>query len=412
VTHEKREKGNPLLTSIVISPQADCTGDLSANITKLGHVRVLRSFQRYPSAEEMGHFLQTSCPAIVFLGAEDTPRALELALAIDRTGTGAQVVVVSSNCDPQFLVASMQVGIREFLSLPIDLDRLNETVGRIADVLERKPLAFRSTDAVFSFLPAKAGDGASTVALNVASAIARSCPGKTLLADFDLTQGMISFLLKISNSHSVIDALGVADHLDETLWRNLVMERDNLDILCSGRFDPTSAADLSLADQVLTFAKRSYSTICLDLSGAMEPFSMPLLGQSREIFLISTSDVASLHFARSKAQFLRESGFADRASVILNRSGMSSAFSIDELEKVLGLRIRFVFQNDPRRIGNAMSSGTSVDAKSVLGRQFETFAKSIAGIETNDAPTNRKRRFIEYFAIVPTAHPDQRAKRR
>lgn len=393
-----------MLTSIVISPKADHTGELSAALSELGHVRVLRSFRQYPSEDELARFLQVACPAIVFLGTEDSRRALGLALAIDRAGTGAQVVALSAACDPQVLVESMQVGIREVLTLPLDADRVNEAVCRITEVLERKPLAFRSTDAVFSFLPAKPGDGASTVALNVTSAIARRSQGKTLLADFDLNLGMVSFLLKITNGRSVLDAVSVADRMDDTLWDNLVLKRDSMDVLCSGRLEPRSEVDLSPVEKLLHFARRSYSTICVDLSGNMEPFSMALLSQSREIFLVCTSDIASLHFARSKAQFLRDAGFEDRASVVINRSERLSQFSTEELEKLLGLRVRFSLQNDPRRVSTAMREGTSVDPKSVLGRQFEDFAKRIVDLDTVSAPATRKRRFIEYFAIVPSVY--------
>jgi pilus assembly protein CpaE len=321
-------------------------------------------------------------------------------------------VVLGTVCDLQFLVASMQAGIREFLSLPLDPDRVPEAVSRIAEILERKPLAFRSTDAVFSFLPAKPGDGASTVAVNVSSAISRCSPGKILLADFDLNVGAISFLLKITNGRSVLDALSVADRMDDVLWDNLVLKRDSMDVLCSGRLEPSTEIDLSLAEKILHFARRLYGTICIDLSGNMEQFSMSLLSQSREIFLVCTSDIASLHFARSKAQFLRDSGFADRASVVINRSEMRSSFSTAEVEKLLGLRIRFSFQNDPRRVSDAMHEGTAVSPKSGLGRQFDTFAKSLIDVEKRSTPATRKRRFIEYFAIHPTTQPAGKEKGR
>ena len=401
-----------MLTSIVISPQADRTGELSAALSEFGLVRILRTYRQYPSDDELGRFLQIAGPAIVFLGTEDRERALRLALAIDRAGTGAQVVVLGNTCQPDVLVESMQAGVREFLSMPLDPERLTEAVWRIAEVLERKPLAFKSTDAVFSFLPAKPGDGASTVALNVCSSIARQSPGKTLLADFDLNLGMVSFLLKITNGRSVIDALGIADRMEDVVWDNLVLKRDGMDVLCSGRLEPSNEIDLSAADKVLHFARRSYSSICLDLSGSMEPFSLGLLGQSREIFLVCTSDIPSLHFAQAKAQFLRESGFADRTSLVINRSENLNQFSIGELEKLLGLRVRFSLQNDPRRVSNAMLAGTSVDPKSVLGRQFETLAKSIVDHESATVPAKRKRRFIEYFAIVPPVYAAVGGKRR
>jgi pilus assembly protein CpaE len=401
--HEARsyKKGNLLLTSIVVSPRTDRSGDLSAALTELGHLRVLRTFDRYPSEEELERYIRLAGPAIVFIAIEDIDSTLRLAGSVDRAGTGAQVVVVGNACDPQVLMESMQAGIREVLTLPLNRVRLTETVARITEILERKPLTFKSTDAVFSFLPAKPGDGASTVTLNVASAIARHSHGKTLLADFDLNLGMVSFLLKITNGHSVLDALNLVERMDDATWRNLVIPRENLDVLCSGRLEPKNEVDLSPAEQVLHFARRVYDIICLDLSGNMEPFSLGLLDQSKEIFVVCTSDLASLHFARAKARFLRDSGYGGRSSLVINRSELVNPFSISELEKLVGLPVRYSLANNPRSVSEAMRAGTHVNLKCNLGRQFETLAQNIVGVEGDSAQATRKRRFIEYFAIVP-----------
>jgi Flp pilus assembly CpaE family ATPase len=206
----------------------------------------------------------------------------------------------------------------------------------------------------------------------------------------------------MTNGSSVLDALGVADRLDAAIWDNLIVKRDRMEVLSSGRLEPRDQVDLSQVEKILHFARRSYSIICLDLSGNMEPFSMGLLGQSKEIFLVCTSDVPSLHLARAKANFLRDAGFGSNTSVVINRSETRNLFTVGEIEKLLGLRVRFTLQNDPRGVSNAMHAGTAVDPKSGLGRQLGAFADNILGAETSPPPAAPKRRFIEYFAIVPS----------
>ena len=149
----------------------------------------------------------------------------------------------------------------------------------------------------------------------------------------------------------MLDAIAFAENLDQAVWENLVVKRDGLDILCSGRLDP--GVTLGPPERILLhFARRSYQSICLDLSGNMEPYSIELMRQSKEIFVVCTSDIPSLHFARSKADFLRQAGLEDRASVLLNRAEKRSTFSIQDVEKLLGLRVRFSFMNDPKRVSS------------------------------------------------------------
>lgn len=226
---------------------------------------------------------------------------------------------------------------------------------------------------------------------------------------------MVSFLLKITHGHSVLDAVRLADRLDEDVWNGLITKREELDVLCSGRLTPGNSLDPSKVEDVLHFAKRFYSTICLDFSGNMEPYCIKLLHQSKEIFVVCTSDVPSLHFARAKIQFLREAGLEERVSVLLNRSDRRNLFSTRDSEKLLGMPVRFVFSNDARRVSHAMRAGASIEPKCELGRQFETFAKSLTGeaLESRAAaPEAQRKRFIEYFAVVPSTYHVDSVKRR
>jgi pilus assembly protein CpaE len=305
----------------------------------------------------------------------------------------------------------MRAGTREVLSLPLNPERLAQAIRRVAEILERKPLSFKSTDEVFSFLPAKPGGGASTLALNVASALARRPGCRTLLADFDLNCGMISFLLKITAGHSIIDAVEASTNLEEMIWKNLVEKRDNLHVLPSGRLNPDNTIDPEAAIDVITFARRCYDAICIDLSGNMEPYSIELLRQSKKIFLVCAAEMPSLHLARAKTQFLRSIGLHERVSVLLNRADRSSAFSIQEVEEMLGAPVRFAFMNDPRRVSSALKEGTCVNRKSDLGHQFELFSTSVIAPTDGSKPATEarnKRRFVEYFSIVPAKYYTER----
>jgi pilus assembly protein CpaE len=400
------------MTGIIIGPHV--AEHLSAQL--LAHVRIGRTFPEYPAEADLTRYLKLTGPSLVFLSTEDARRAIALAQVVDRSGIGTQTVAVGQPCDPQILLDIMRAGIREFIPVPVESRRLTEALATVSEVLSRKPLAFHATDSVYSFLPAKPGDGTSTVVLNTGCWLARRPNHRTLIADFDLNLGMVSFLLKITHGHSVLDAVRLADRLDEDVWNGLITKREELDVLCSGRLSPGNTLDSSRVEDVLHFAKRFYSTICLDFSGNMEPYCIKLLHQSKEIFVVCTADVPSLHFARAKIQFLREAGLEERLSVLLNRSERRNLFSTKDAEKLLGIPVRFTFTSDARRVSSAMRAGTCIDPKCELGRQFEVFAKSLTGepqdLASGATPEAHKKRFIEYFAVVPSTYHVDSVKRR
>jgi hypothetical protein len=88
---------------------------------------------------------------------------------------------------------------------------------------------------------------------------------------------------------------------------------------------------------------------------------------------------------------------------VINRSEHVNPFSISELEKLVGLPVRFSLPSNPRCVSEAMVAGTHVNWKSNLGRQFEALAQTIVGPEGDSIEAPRKRRFIDYFALIPSA---------
>ena len=71
----------------------------------------------------------------------------------------------------------MRLGMREFLTLPFGRQTYYEMIARLQEALDKNAPEIAFTDLVFSFLPAKAGVGTSTVALNASAAVSRHPDG-------------------------------------------------------------------------------------------------------------------------------------------------------------------------------------------------------------------------------------------
>jgi Flp pilus assembly CpaE family ATPase len=112
-----------------------------------------------------------------------------------------------------------------------------ETVESVKKLLHQRPTVHESTNQIFSFLPSKAGVGASTIAVNVSAALARRPNTRVLLSDFDLSSGMLRFMLKLTNEFSVPDAISRVGDMDENLWPQLVTAVSGMDVLHTGRIN-------------------------------------------------------------------------------------------------------------------------------------------------------------------------------
>jgi pilus assembly protein CpaE len=211
-----------------------------------------------------------------------------------------------------------------------------------------------------------------------------------LLADLDLNSGMVGFMLRLTDStYSIVDAAENALDLDENLWPKIVSSKDDLDILPVGRLSPGFRIEATQIRSILDYARRHYSAICVDLSGMMERYSVEILHEAKTVYLVTTSELPSLHLAREKLAFLRSQDLDGRVSILLNRSQKKGQISLEEIEKLFGMPVSMTFPNDYVGVHKALTEGREVNASSALGGCFRKLAESMANKKAA-APTAKR----------------------
>ena len=390
-----------MLRAIIISPDELLSEELQDVISEVSGIGVVRWLDRYPNSVELGRTLRAHSPQVIFLGLQDMDAAFETANLIESAISGMQVVTFGSNTDPQALIALMRVGIREYLSAPFGAAELSDAVTRVKENLERKPLRPFESEYIYSFLPSKPGVGTSTTAMNSAWACSRLPNTKTLLIDLDLNSGMQRFMLKLDNEYSIVDAAENAFKLDETLWPQLVTTIGHMDVLHSGRLNPGYRIEGPQVRSIVDFARRNYQTVCVDLSGNMEKYSIEIMQESRRVFLVTTPEIASLHLARERYHYLRQLDLGDRIQLILNRSQKRAPISVKQIEDLLGLPVVATIPNDYQGVSRALTAGKPADSKSELGHEFHRLASQMMDRQPVKAAAKSGKSITDYLSILP-----------
>ena len=385
-----------MFRSIVISPNEKVREHLISALQASGCVNISRSMDQYPTAIDLLRAMRAHAAELLFLDFGSIEKALEIVALLENEASQVQIVAFHEMIDPHVIQHSMRAGLREFLARPFELPVVMEALGRVKTLLERRPVAYAASNQIFSFLPSKAGSGASTISLNTSAALARRRDTKVLLADFDLNSGMMRFMLKLDNQNSVMDAVERSDEMDDQLWPQMVTTVGGMDVLHAGGVRPNLRIEPTQIRNLVAFARRNYKVLCFDHSGNLEKYSIELMQESKRILLVCTPEIPSLHLAREKLTFLRECDLADRVSIILNRVHKKALFSKEQVEEMLGQRVARTFPNDYQGINQAVADGTVVAQGSPMGKGTEEFADSL--LQTV-APKNggEKHKFMEQF---------------
>jgi len=386
-----------VLRSIIICPDQELSSQLEEALAAVGEATVYRTLSQYPSVPDLVRTLRAHAPDLIFLSFEGVEQAEAVIKFLETEAEDAQIIGIHRAVDPAVLRTMMRQGVREFVGFPFDHRSLAESLRHCAALLERKPATYEITNQIFSFLPSKAGAGTSTLALNVACALARDPSGKVVLSDFDLNSGMMRFLLKLHNGYSVLDAVEHSSAMDENLWPQLVTSIGNLDVLHAGPINPSLRIEPTQIRNLIQFMRRNYRAMCFDLSGNLERYSVEIMQESKRVLLACTPEIPSLHLAREKMQYLRGLDLEGRVGIVLNRLSKKPLFTKEQVAEIVGVPVIDTVPNDYDGVNNATASGTFVDEKSDLGKHYTRIATKL--IEAHAPQSKGKRKFLEHFAL-------------
>jgi len=361
---------------------------LAANIVLIGSTdRQLEESLRQcgmtaPSApgSELAALAQPSVrqPDVVVLDVRDQghlPTSLPL---LKRQHPTTGVVLVTSGMDPALLLEAMRSGVTEVVT--------NTTVedlkASIARVMALRPASATSGEA-FAFLGAKGGVGTTTVAVNVATALAKLEPGSTLLIDLHAANGDAAVYLGAEPRFSIVDAMENVHRLDESFFRTLVVKtKSGVDLLASSDRVMVSPVDVRRIRTILEFAERHYRYIVLDVPRS-DTAVLDALESVRRIVVVANQELSTVRNASRISAALRQRYGKDRLMVVLSRVDRLADIGQEDVERAVGCPVRFAFPSDYRRALQALNKGMpiTVENHNELAGSFMDFARAIAGIE-------------------------------
>jgi pilus assembly protein CpaE len=235
---------------------------------------------------------------------------------------------------------------------------------------------------VVLFSSAKPGSGASMLAAQSAFALRRATGGNILLADLDLMGGCLAFYLKLAPNGSLLDAV---EEDGAFALPSLAANAGGLHLLAAPAEPETGFVEPPRLHLFLEQARQLYDWVVLDAPSIFHRLSLLALSESDRAFLVSTSELASLHLARRAAALLAQLGFGkERYQVLINRVDRRDGLKESDLAKIVSCPVNGSFPKDFISLDRAITMGEPLDESSELGRTVADFAARLAGVAAGD----------------------------
>lgn len=368
------------LNAILIAPNRELAELFLSTVPKVRGFQILGDLRSYPTQQTLDIRLKQLQPEVALVDlATNFDEAGQLIRYLSSVKPAVHVIGLHTHNDSEAILRSVRQGACEFLYAPFDVSIQSESVARLRKL--RQPEAGMESDSgkIVLFSSAKPGSGASTLATQTAFALKRATGRRVLLADFDLTGGSIGFFLKLSQRSSLIDVLNVRD-LDIDGWSNLTTSCGGVDILTAPESPYLQALDPNRIQETIQFARSLYDWVVLDLPPIFHRLSMLALSEAERAFLVSTSELPSLHLTRKAIGMLTQLGFGkDRFQVVVNRVNKRDGLGGTDWGKLFDCPVYASFPNDYFSLHRVITLGRPLANDCELGKAIESLAQKIAG---------------------------------
>lgn len=310
---------------------------------------------------------------------------------IKASAASPAVVALHTATDPETILSIVRAGASEYLYPPIEVN-LRKALESISEMKERQQVRGTARARSFAFLSAKGGCGATTVLCHVAADLARLTNQQVLLADVDLHNGLVGFMMKTKSDYSILDAAKNLYRLDLSFWKALVSNGlPGLEIMAApSSFTAKDGPTPDEIRQIIRFAKTNYDWTLTDLGRGLNRTSLEAIEELDECFLVTTLDVGALHQCKSVIRTLLSNGYAsNRLHLLLNRMPKNPEVTVDEIESMLGVPVYHVIPNDYSALYESSVEGSLLPPTAKLAQNLSGLAAKIGGVE--EAPKKTRR---------------------
>ncbi|MHC4234042.1 MAG: AAA family ATPase [Planctomycetota bacterium] len=264
---------------------------------------------------------------------------------------------ISESSDGQLILSAMRLGIREFLTKPIDQELLAAALEKVT----QRRLETETTGRLITVLGSAGGVGATSIATNLAVELRALADGDVALVDLDFRFGQVATMLDLEATYTIADLCDTPEQLEpQMIERVLVQHRSGVRVLARPvAFAQAENITAAHCAGVLTGLTGLHEYVVVDGPSRFDVGAKAVLDLADDILLVMNLLVPCVRNVSRMIEGMREVGFnLERLKLICNRAGRDAGnLSLDDVRKILGLEIYAVLPDDWATVSNAINLG-------------------------------------------------------
>ena len=287
--------------------------------------------------------------------------------------SGTRVVVIGRINDVTLYRELVRRGIRDYVIAPVTAIDMVRSICNLFAAPEAKAVG-----RIIAVVGAKGGVGASTIAHNIAWAIARDLAMDSVVADLDLAFGTAGLDYNQDPPQGIADAVFSPDRVDTAFMDRLLSKcTDHLSLLAApATLDRVYDFGEEAFDAIFDTLRSTMPCIVLDVPHQWSGWTKRALLSADDILIVAAPDLANLRNTKNIFDLLRGARPNDRAPLYcLNQVGVPKRPEINasEFAKAIETQPIVTIPFDPQMFGAAANNGQMIAEISATHRTTEMF---------------------------------------
>lgn len=387
---------------VLVDPSEESRGALQQLLGTVGSLWIAEVFTTYQGVAAK---IAEIAPDLCLVTLDSNPaQALELIGNLSQLSPDGVVLPASKSCDGALMLKVIRSGAREFLTLPTEASELLEIVMRLFRSRDDSPVSAVRGPQLITVTGASGGVGCTTLAVNLATSLAASREGETILLDFDLMFGSVDACLDIIPDNTVYNVVQNFDRLDLTLLkRSMTRHGSGLYVLPR----PVALEDAAKVDpetlrRLLGLLKAAFPSLVIDTSKGLQSSDFVAFEMADVILMVIVLDLTCLrNTARLLNLFKQFDGMSERVKLVVNRDGAAeSEISLKKAEETLRMPISWQIPVAAKAFQNARIRGVPLSEVASGSRSHQSILEIARGIRpasASDSEKPRKGLFAAFF---------------
>jgi len=314
-------------------------------------------------------------PELTLLVLSPDPESAMGVLDPIRPGDWGHVVAVGPADNGRLILHAIRRGVFDYVDETDIETELEDTLIKLKERQEGSQPKGR----IIACVGTCGGCGSSTLAVNLATALAKEDERGAVLIDLRLETGDLAALLDLEPVYTLDELCDNIPRIDRSMFEGLLVKHDcGVHLLAPPKnYGAIASVSPEGVREALTIAASLFPFVVADLNHPAHSEQAEALCRADEIVLVLRLDFVALRNAHRILEHLRDLGIErDSVHLVANRCGQPKEVPPAKAAEALNVKELFCIPNEPKHVNLAYNSGVPV----LLERPSAKVSKAILSL--------------------------------